>query len=211
MLNLVSGASSYFSDPDTPKEFLGRFITPRTWNNIEEIANSGYTWAADNDCFQRLDRAAYLLMIKRIGRVNRTNLKFVTVPDVPYQGRESLTRYLLWYPILDYAGLPKAFVGQNGTEELAIPWETFEAFFIGGDDRWKLGLAAAKLVREAKRRGKWVHMGRVNSDKRIEYALSIGCDSYDGTGYSKYSYAQIPRSEAVMRRSGFQPSFFGDL
>lgn len=46
---------------------------------------------------------------------------------------------------------------------------------------WKLGEAAARLVAAAKARGLWVHMGRVNSYKRIAYAASIGCDSSDGT------------------------------
>ena len=34
---------------------------------------------------------------------------------------------------------------------------------------------------EAKRRGKQVHMGRVNSARRYRYAEAIGCDSADGT------------------------------
>lgn len=53
--------------------------------------------------------------------------------------------------------------------------------FIGGSDGWKLGPHARALTAEAKRRGKWVHMGRVNSLKRFRYAESIGCDSCDGT------------------------------
>lgn len=46
---------------------------------------------------------------------------------------------------------------------------------------WKLGKAAAGLVAEAKRRGKLVHMGRVNSFTRLAAALAMGCDSADGT------------------------------
>lgn len=46
---------------------------------------------------------------------------------------------------------------------------------------WKLGPAAAELVAEAKARGLMVHMGRVNSRKRLQYAADIGCDSADGT------------------------------
>ena len=62
-----------------------------------------------------------------------------------------------------------------------MPWDDFDALFIGGTTDWKLGDGAAQLVREAKRRGKWVHMGRVNSLRRMIYAESIGCDSADGT------------------------------
>jgi hypothetical protein len=52
---------------------------------------------------------------------------------------------------------------------------------IGGSTSWKLGPAAASLAAQARRLGKWVHMGRVNSLKRLRYAASIGCDSADGT------------------------------
>ena len=46
---------------------------------------------------------------------------------------------------------------------------------------WKLGTAARDLVAEARARRVWVHMGRVNSLKRLRYAAAIGCDSADGT------------------------------
>lgn len=46
---------------------------------------------------------------------------------------------------------------------------------------WKLGAAARALSAEANARGVWVHMGRVSSFKRLQYAQTIGCDSADGT------------------------------
>jgi hypothetical protein len=36
-------------------------------------------------------------------------------------------------------------------------------------------------VRDARRRGKWVHMGRVNGLRRLRIALDFGVDSVDGT------------------------------
>ena len=61
------------------------------------------------------------------------------------------------------------------------PWDDFDALFIGGSTSWKLGPGAAAVAYDAKLRGKWVHMGRVNSLRRMRYAESIGCDSADGT------------------------------
>jgi hypothetical protein len=52
---------------------------------------------------------------------------------------------------------------------------------IGGTTSWKLGPAAAALAAQARRRGLWVHMGRVNSLRRLRYAAAIGCQSVDGT------------------------------
>lgn len=40
---------------------------------------------------------------------------------------------------------------------------------------------ATHMALEAKRRGKHVHMGRVNSLRRLRFARDIGCDSVDGT------------------------------
>jgi hypothetical protein len=53
--------------------------------------------------------------------------------------------------------------------------------FVGGSDDFKLGPVAAALVAEATARGKWSHVGRVNSRKPLRYATLIGADSADGT------------------------------
>ena len=71
--------------------------------------------------------------------------------------------------------------------------------FIGGTTEWKLGRHARALVREAKQRGKHVHMGRVNSAKRYRYAEAIGCDSADGTFLTFGPDANLPRLLAWQR------------
>jgi len=62
-----------------------------------------------------------------------------------------------------------------------VPWGSFDALFIGATISWKLGSAAAALAAEARARGLTVHMGRVNSLRRLRYAHTIGCHSVDGT------------------------------
>jgi hypothetical protein len=62
-----------------------------------------------------------------------------------------------------------------------VPWNEFDALFIGGTTAWKLGPAAARLAQQGRQRGLWVHMGRVNSLRRLRYAASIGRHSVDGT------------------------------
>jgi hypothetical protein len=133
---------------------------------------------------------------------------FATAPDVLGDAAATLrrSRYMLGW--IRHFGLPAALVAQNGLERLEVPWDDFDCLFLGGSaecvpcgyvrpwadrglDRcpschrrlreWKLGDACRGLVAEAKRRGKWVHMGRVNSLKRLAYADDIGCDSCDGT------------------------------
>jgi hypothetical protein len=132
---------------------------------------------------------------------------FAVAPDVVADAAATLARsYMLGW--IDYCGFRPAFVAQNGQEHLPLPWDEFQVLFLGGSaecvpcgyirphterDRercpfcgrrlieWKLGVAARQLVGEARERGKWVHMGRVNSLKRLLYAEAIGCDSADGT------------------------------
>lgn len=93
----------------------------------------------------------------------------------------TLARSAPHLPAIRTLGYPAALVAQDGLEHLDVPWDDFDALFIGGSTEWKLGKAAARLVAEAKRRGKHVHMGRVNSRRRWSYAEHIGCDSVDGT------------------------------
>ncbi|MFB8071085.1 hypothetical protein [Streptomyces californicus] len=106
---------------------------------------------------------------------------FATAPDVVGDARATMLRSAPFLPEIRRRGYPVALVGQNGLEDLAVPWDTFDVLFLGGDTEWKLGDHARALTAEARRRSKWVHMGRVNSLKRLRYAASIGCQSADGT------------------------------
>ena len=63
----------------------------------------------------------------------------------------------------------------------SIPWDEFDCLFIGGADDFKEGPLVSDACREAKRRGKWVHMGRVNGLRRLRVAQEFGVDSVDGT------------------------------
>jgi hypothetical protein len=62
-----------------------------------------------------------------------------------------------------------------------VPWGEFDVLFLGGTTAWKLGPAARDLTAQAVGRGVPVHMGRVNSRRRLHYAHTIGCSSADGT------------------------------
>jgi hypothetical protein len=55
------------------------------------------------------------------------------------------------------------------------------ALFIGGTTDFKLSKEAREFVSICKEKNIWVHMGRVNSLRRMEIAKSWGCDSVDGT------------------------------
>lgn len=179
---------------------LGRLIQPRHTSSIERTAASGVPWAADNDCYQALDVAAYTAMLERIQGL--PGCLFVTCPDVVGDHEATLRQFRRHAPGLARRGLPIAFVLQDGCTINEVPWWDVAAVFIGGSTEFKLSSRCEEIVRYAKalRRGYmdpvWVHMGRVNSRKRIRYAQEIGCDSADGTKWSRFNETFLDRGLA---------------
>ena len=84
------------------------------------------------------------------------------------------------------------YVLQDGITTQDIPWDCIECVFLGGTTDFKLSGHARNLLIYAKNKGKLVHVGRVNSIKRIKMFWDI-CDSFDGSGFSRYSKAMLPR------------------
>jgi hypothetical protein len=162
---------------------LGYIDTPAQKNKTagEKIHAAGAAWCADNGAYSnKFDEQKWWAFLERNVHRAKTCL-FATAPDVVGDAGATLDRSLPWLQPIRELGYPAALVAQDGLEELTVPWDDFDVLFIGGTTAWKLGAAARDLIREAKSRGKHVHMGRVNSLKRYRYADAIGCDSVDGT------------------------------
>lgn len=157
---------------------------------------TSWPWAADNDAFSDWNEQRFLRMLDRI--TGRPGCLFVSAPDVVGDAQATLERFREWLPRLKETGQPLAFVAQDGIDQIDVPWDDFDCLFVGGKNQpagtvqFKLGPVAADYVRQAKERGKWVHMGRVNTRKRIRYAKSIGCDSIDGTNFSMFRRTNLP-------------------
>ncbi|WP_342480078.1 hypothetical protein NST07_20730 [Paenibacillus sp. FSL L8-0340] len=153
---------------------------------------AGLPWAADNDCFGGFDGAAETRFRGMLTKIAGTFPLFVTAPDVVADAVQTMAMFEAWEPIIHAHGLPVALVLQDGQENLCMPWSRCEAVFIGGSTDYKLSKTVRRLVWEAKWRGKWVHMGRVNSLERLRIARDMECDSVDGTGYSMFPEANLP-------------------
>jgi hypothetical protein len=178
----LSGASARSTLLRQNQHGIGLIITPaHRYNN--EWAQAVPCWAADNGCYAqgaRFNVDAWLTWLDRMTPSRGTCL-FAAVPDVVGNAARTLDRWALLSERVRATGYPIAFVGQDGQEQLPVPWDQLDALFIGGTTDWKLSRHAAALAAEAKRRDKWVHMGRVNSSRRLVYAKKINCDSADGT------------------------------
>jgi hypothetical protein len=169
---------------------LGRLVTPRHCSSIEQTAHAGTPWAADNDAFHGVDPAAFGAMLDRLAGL--PGCLFVACPDVVGDAAATRRRFARWAGAIRRARLPVALVAQDGLERRRVPWAGIDALFVGGSTPWKLSDHAAGLVAQARARGVWTHMGRVNSARRLAWAKAIGCDSADGSGYARFTDTHLP-------------------
>jgi hypothetical protein len=171
-------------------ERLGYIDTPAQGNKRPP----GVTWCADNGCFGKgyPGDEKWLTWLEKNAHAAPDCL-FATAPDVVGDAAATLERSSPWLPIIRELGYPAALVAQDGLENLEIPWNSFDVLFIGGSTEWKLGSAVRSIVKEAKDHDKHVHMGRVNSLRRYQYATAIGCDSADGTFLTFGPEKNLPR------------------
>ena len=113
--------------------------------------------------------------------------------DLAGNHRATLEMWGRWADEVIVRGLPAAFVCQNGSTPDDVPVEA-AAVFIGGDTRWKLSAHAWAQLVAAKARGRWAHVGRVNSDVRMESVSIMSADSADGT------FIKHGQPEAMLRQ-----------
>lgn len=192
--------------PDLVGPDLGLMLTPMMGNR-PEMGRS--LWAADTGCFGQPDKhddEAYLTWLAQRD-THADRCLFATAPDVVGDAEATLARSLPMLPEIRALGYRAALVAQDGLERMDVPWNEFDCLFIGGTTIWKLSEAAYALAREADERGKWTHMGRVNSWRRLKAAAVSGYDSADGT-YIKFGPdLLLPRVQAWVKTLRREPVF----
>jgi hypothetical protein len=185
---------------------LGLLLTPKNRNSVASIIETGLPWIADNGAFSGFDPAGFQSFLRKI--TDKPRCQFVVCPDVVADAKATLAMFDEWCWPCRRTNQPVAFVGQDGLENLTVPWYAFDAFFIGGSTEWKLSNAAMELAKTAKREGKWVHMGRVNSLKRMVYANLIGCNSVDGSSASMFGDKYIHKYCRWLKNLSAQQQLF---
>lgn len=129
------------------------------------------------------------------------------------------------HPMMPWPNFDVLFIG--GCRECPVHGPTHDPIKEGGSGgaaryycpecrrpapEWKLGPVVRELVVAAKNHGKHVHMGRVNSRKRYEYARSIGCDSADGTFLTRGPDKRLPELLGWVRSvQHAHPPLFGGV
>lgn len=164
-------------------DVCGIMSTSHTGNNTLNISRVGVPWCCDNGFYTKPDIAKFRTLCCNVAHLPR--LQWVAVPDVVGDARATLKSWQKWEGWMRGLGLPLAFVLQDGIMLKDCP--PAECYFIGGSTEFKLSSEVALLARHLKERGSLIHMGRVNTLRRIVYANSIGCDSFDGSSIARWT------------------------
>lgn len=169
----------YFATASGPKVHermddgtLCQITTPAAGNAVRKSVRR---WCADNAVFANKypGDAKYLAWLgRRAWAAGRCT--FAVAPDVVGDAVATLARSMPMFDRIRAAGFPVALAFQDGLDRRWTPWDCFDVAFIGGSTDWKLGQQAEALAWEARCRGKWVHMGRVNSALRVARAVAMG-------------------------------------
>jgi hypothetical protein len=171
-----------------------------------EHRTEGMRYAIDNGAwtaYQRgepFDESAFLAVVEKLGE----RADWIVLPDIVQGGLASLDFSLRWKERL--RGIPSQLLiaVQNGMqlEDVAPLLSPVVGIFIGGSTEWKEATAEAWGLL-ARRRNCHLHVGRVNSARRIRICAAAGADSFDGSGPSRFSNA-LPRLDRATR----QPDLF---
>jgi hypothetical protein len=128
-------------------------------------------------------------MVKRCIRESLDPL-FIVAPDVPYHGdrtRELSRKHRRHLREYGWQGrIAIAVQDGMGPDDL----DGYQAVFVGGSTEWKWR-TAEMWCSEARARGMWSHVARVNTRGRIRHCIDIGADSADGTGIWRGDRAQL--------------------
>jgi hypothetical protein len=191
---------------NTGREDLGVILTPRMGNTLDL---AGTVWAADTGCYSEpksYNDDRYIAFLKARRRWSNRCL-FATAPDVVGDASATWVRSWPMFPRIRAAGFKVALVAQDGIESGPVAWQAFDVLFIGGTTKWKLSHHAREMATEAKAHGMHVHMGRVNSLKRLQSAAMKGCDSADGTFLKVAPDENVPRLMNWLKKLDQAPVF----
>lgn len=116
---------------------------------------------------------------------------FVVIPDVVADAPRTLELADVWIRRLD--GIPRYLALQDGMGfSDVLPFVARVAgFFLGGSTAWKLR-SAAEWGGFCSRHGRYLHVGRVNTIKRIRLMRDAGAHSFDGSNASRFAKVKLP-------------------
>lgn len=166
----------------------------------------GFPYAIDNGAWTAhqqglpINLALFVIALFKLGR----DADWVACPDIVGGGLASLTLSLAWLRTV-----------LNLTERALIPVQDGMSVsdvrpflcrnvgvFVGGSPstNWKEQTTPAWAA-ACRAAGAWCHVGRVNSQRRINICATAGANSFDGTSATKYAVELPKLHRAVVQQS----------
>lgn len=166
------------------------------------LRSEGFPYALDNGAWSAFtqgrpfDEPAFVKALRKMGAA----ADWTVIPDVVAGGPASLDLTLKWMRrVLDET--PRALIAvQDGivADDVRGFLGSRVGLFVGGSTEWKLATldAWARLGRDV---GCWVHVGRVNTKRRINRCANAGVTSFDGTSVTRFAKT-LSRLDAAVRQ-----------
>lgn len=163
----------------------------------------GLKYALDNGAWssfqagEPFDEGAFLDVVSKLG----PGADFVVIPDIVQGGLESLAFSLDW--IDDLRALPKsvrllvAVQDDMTAGDLRPLLDERVGIFVGGSTKWK-ELSLPTWAELSAERRCYLHVGRVNTMRRIHHCSAHGVDSFDGSGPALFSREMVSRWERAL-------------
>jgi len=167
---------------------LGMLYTPESWrtpfcpyacdNGVFAAWTKGKVWDEAMHC-------AYLGMLDKVSTQDRQP-EWVLLPDAVADWSRTVELASLYLPLLRGRGLNVAIALQDGCDFAQVLDFSPDWVFVAGSTAWKESNihAATEFFHPL---GIRVHVGRVNTRRRLRLCQSAGVDSADGTTLNKFA------------------------
>jgi hypothetical protein len=181
------------------------------------LSTEGFPYALDNGAWtafqewqkgerekNELDVGAFARAVSLLGK----QADFIVVPDIVQGGEESWLLSLYWLEQLkrqSYLADAKLLLAvQDGFAPDMVRPHLNErvGIFIGGGDKFKEQTLPqwGDLARE---RCAWLHVGRVNTTRRVALCEAAGATSFDGSSVSRF-VANLPKLDGARRQTDLE-------
>jgi len=175
------------------------------------LRTEGFRFALDNGAWssftqgEPFDELAFGRAVDRLGE----SADWIVLPDIVAGGKASLEFSLRWLERLKGIPTKLLLAVQNGMEPSDVRDLLSPAIglFVGGDTQWKVS-TCHMWGQLARRRNCYLHVGRVNSAKRIALCAAAGANSVDGTSATRFEKTLAPLDAALVHNSVTQQDFF---
>lgn len=176
------------------------------------LRTEGFPYAIDNGAWSAhqngkpFDHARFRRCVEMFG----AGADFIVVPDIVAGGLESLDFSREWLGELEGIA-PLIIPVQDGMEPCDARWvvDRGHGLFVGGSTEWKLRTLPEWGAFKRSTRC-YLHVGRVNTVKRIRMCLDAGADSIDGTSVARFP-CNLERLDRAIKQGERQQTLWNRL